>query len=453
MRFGMKKLFTVLAALALVLPARAYQTSKGVSVENSLLEIVKNISLFGYNERTSESLRNLVKRDSTNDAVFFYLGKSEYANGDMAAAEEHFKKACTMDPSNDDYAEELAGFYAMAGRSADACDIYFRLLEKNPLRYRNAYTLSLLADQQMRDRKDSLALENYEAALLFDPKYAPAILGRSEIYRMHGNLPAFFTTIKDFTTDPDINPYPKCEYVNSILDRVDSRSYQVWQSQLDSMVMDCVRTHPSDSSALKLAGRWFYRTGNEKKASKYFDEFLKNYPTSMEPHFIRLQLLAAADDTHGMISECRSILDLADGAEEYFLPAMSTLGDCYYELGDKKEAFKCYDKALKKNPDYLPVLNNYAYYLSLLGKRLGKALKMSLKTVENEPDNPTYLDTYGWLLHLCGKDKEAKPYFKHALLYGGNENSEVLHHYSEVLKALGENDLADYYSDLSKRKK
>ena len=98
------------------------------------------------------------------------------------------------------------------------------------------------------------------------------------------------------------------------------------------------------------------------------------------------------------------------------------------------------------------MLNNYAYYLSEEGKRLKKALAMSKKTVEAEPDNATYLDTYGWILHLLGKDKDAKPVFKHAMLYGGKDSAVQLDHYAEVLYALGEYDLAQVYWSQAKAK-
>ncbi len=78
---------------------------------------------------------------------------------------------------------------------------------------------------------------------------------------------------------------------------------------------------------------------------------------------------------------------------------------------------------------------------------------MSRITIEKQPDNPTYLDTYAWILHLMGRDTEAKPYFKHALLYGGKDNSELLSHYAAVLEALGEKDLSSYYKSLAESKK
>ena len=45
---------------------------------------------------------------------------------------------------------------------------------------------------------------------------------------------------------------------------------------------------------------------------------------------------------------------------------------------------------------------------------------------------------------------EAKAQFKHALLYGGTENADILDHYAEVLFKLGEHDLAFIYWNQAK---
>ena len=78
-----------------------------------------------------------------------------------------------------------------------------------------------------------------------------------------------------------------------------------------------------------------------------------------------------------------------------------------------------------------------------------KAYAMSRKTIEAEPDNATYLDTFGWILYLMGRPEEAKPHFKHAMLYGGKESVVILDHYAEVLFALGEYDRAIVYWNLA----
>ena len=113
-----------------------------------------------------------------------------------------------------------------------------------------------------------------------------------------------------------------------------------------------------------------------------------------------------------------------------------------------------YDNALKINPGYVYVLNNYAYFLSMEGKKskLKKAYKMSQKTIEAEPDNATYLDTFGWILFLQGKPEEAKKHFKRAMLYGGKDSVVIMDHYAEVLYALGEYDRAFVYWSNALRK-
>ena len=142
---------------------------------------------------------------------------------------------------------------------------------------------------------------------------------------------------------------------------------------------------------------------------------------------------------------CDQVLKAAPADSSKTLRAWSTKGDVYHQLGEPKKAYKSYENALKVNPDYSYVLNNYAYYLSMEGKNLKKACAMSRKTIEAEPDNSTYLDTYGWILFLMGKPEEAKPHFKHAMLYGGKESVVILDHYAEVLFALGEYDRAMVY--------
>jgi tetratricopeptide (TPR) repeat protein len=89
--------------------------------------------------------------------------------------------------------------------------------------------------------------------------------------------------------------------------------------------------------------------------------------------------------------------------------------------------------------------------MCLEGKKLNKALKMSRKAVELEPDNASYLDTIGWILHLKGKDQDAKTYFKRAMIYGGKDSYECVNHYAQVLEALKETDLSRYYYDLARQ--
>ena len=91
------------------------------------------------------------------------------------------------------------------------------------------------------------------------------------------------------------------------------------------------------------------------------------------------------------------------------------MGDAYHQLGDSKHAYECYDSCLLYRPDEAMVLNNYAYYLSLEESQLNRAEEMSRRSFEKEPDSPTYLDTYAWILFKQKKYEDAKDYIDKAL--------------------------------------
>ncbi len=117
-------------------------------------------------------------------------------------------------------------------------------------------------------------------------------------------------------------------------------------------------------------------------------------------------------------------------ASEY----MSLLGDLYYKMERKNEAYEAYEAAMAYNTGNLLCLNNYAYYLSLEGERLEYAETLSRRTVEAEPDNPTYLDTYAWILYKQRNYKDAQTYIDLTLQYieETEENAGILDHAGDI---------------------
>ena len=97
-----------------------------------------------------------------------------------------------------------------------------------------------------------------------------------------------------------------------------------------------------------------------------------------------------------------------------------------------------YEKALEQNPANVYVMNNYAYYLSEEKLDLRKAERMSAKTVELEPKNSTYLDTYAWVVYQRGNFSLAKFYIERAVdnLEKEHDPGVILEHYGDILLAL-----------------
>jgi len=116
-----------------------------------------------------------------------------------------------------------------------------------------------------------------------------------------------------------------------------------------------------------------------------------------------------------------------------------------YKLNKVEEAFKAFDEVIKMEPDNYMALNNYAYYLSIRNENLEKAERMSGKTVQANPQNPTYLDTYAWILFRQKDYKLAKFYIESAIQNGGDQNGVILEHYGDILSLLGEKEKAMEY--------
>lgn len=113
------------------------------------------------------------------------------------------------------------------------------------------------------------------------------------------------------------------------------------------------------------------------------------------------------------------------------------LGDCYYRVDSVQKSFAAYEQVLKLNPNNVVVLNNYSYFLAEKGLDLVKAEQMSAKVIQLEPGNPTYLDTYAWVLFKLKRYTEAKFIIERAMDNGGDSSDVIIEHYGDILALTG----------------
>jgi len=141
-------------------------------------------------------------------------------------------------------------------------------------------------------------------------------------------------------------------------------------------------------------------------------------------------------DYHGAMDSYQKGLPLiAPEQAELKSDFYAQIADIYFKFEKKDSAFVNYEASLAANPKNIMVMNNYAYYLSLDKKDLKKAERMSSKTVELEPKNSTYLDTYAWILYQEGNYSLAKFYIERAIdnLTKEEDPGVVLEHYGDIL--------------------
>ena len=341
---------------------------------------------------------------------------------------------------------------------------------------------SLLGEYYASSYRDSLAIRYYDEALALDPDYTPAWLGKAGLYQILRQYDAFFSSYSHVLQDPLVPAEAKAAQIEQMLSN--PQFVRTFSADFDRMMDDLLVAHPADSTVNALIGSYYYRTGRAGDAIEVMLRNMEQHPDSPgialqflillyyqqmweplanqatnaierfpdSPDLLQLRAIANTqlEQYPVALEDYEAILRLNPKDTSVVKMTHSSMGDLYHRMGDSRKAYKEYEKVLKIDPDYNPVLNNYAYYLSLEGKNLKKAKEMSRKTITAEPDNPTYLDTYAWILHLLGDDIEAKAIFKHAMLYGGKESRTILTHYAIVLEKLGETDLANIYFNQAK---
>ena len=355
----------------------------------------------------------------------------------------------------------------------------YKSLEEYNSKYSSPYVLVALANQHLAEYCDSLALKCYDEALDLAPDYAPAVIGKAETFRVTSRYDEYFKVLADYMKLSSETAAEKSRYLSRVLQNSEPNFIARYKTGLDEAMENALEVHPSDSNVLSLAGLYYLSTERVDKASGLFRKNMEEHQSSSSTHqayaeflmysgdwdslanlgresfekfpdkFLFLELALMADRTLKRNKEalelCDKTLATSPSDTAVLVSLWSAKGDICYELNDQKSAFKAYEKALKYKPDYIYVLNNYAYFLCESGKKMKKACEMSRKTVEAEPDNATYLDTYGWILFKMGKPQEALKHFKRAMLYGGKDSAVILDHYAEVLFALKEYDRAMVY--------
>jgi len=112
------------------------------------------------------------------------------------------------------------------------------------------------------------------------------------------------------------------------------------------------------------------------------------------------------------------------------------LAELYRNIGNDLLSDTYFEKALKIDENNILLRNNYSYYLALRDSALRKAERLSKYTIEKEPLNPTYLDTYAWILYKMGKYRSALKYIERAIKNDGGNNIEILDHYGDILSKL-----------------
>lgn len=346
-----------------------------------------------------------------------------------------------------------------------------KLIRKYP--EKNEY-LSLLAELYFNYNEDKKGLQILNKLLNADPENGFVHLYLADYYRDKNQLEnSDKHTRKALQSDQLENSF-KVQYILKLI--LSSDSTKVSDVQLDTY-MDLLMEKYSDDLSVRALHSDFLKKENKLEEARGELEYILSrdkdnfaiwqellllcnemtdtvamHTTSVEairyfpeqplPYALAGISLMMQKDYAGAKDFFERGVKLTDENVQLKAQFYSYLGDCYYNLDSVEQAFRMFDNVLNINPNDAMVLNNYAYYLSLLGKDLSKAERMSSQAVGLESENGTYLDTYAWVLFTRKEYSQALYYMKLAIQYSTEVSGVLYEHYGDILYKNGKKEEA-----------
>lgn len=400
------------------------------SDENALYELAEIYQLTGRNEEMFKTFDRIEEELGVKEEIIREKQRIYMKQGKIDKVVSEYRKLITAYPNESPYKLEFISF--------------------------------LIQNKKLEEATKEI--EKYES---IEKSNSRLTLLKSEVAWLKGDHERSLILLSQAFESPSIDFDSKFQIVSSYLMASSSARNR---EKLTELVRKLADSHPDEFKAQAFLGDMLYRDGRPKEAVNYYIKAVRLEPSNYSIWQNILNVEAELNRYDSLISHAEQALEyfpnqaliyyfagtgyliqknyeksirMLERGKKYTVdPNLLTvfygqLGDAYNGLDQTEKSFQAYEKALENKADNDHVLNNYSYFLSIEKQNLDKAIQMSTRLVKMYPDNPTYLDTHGWVLYMRGDYKESKKFLEKAVSLN-TEDGTIIEHYGDVLFQLGE---------------
>jgi tetratricopeptide (TPR) repeat protein len=341
-----------------------------------------------------------------------------------------------------------------------------KLILKYPLESR--YKI-LKGDLLMQQKENDKAFLLYQEVLKNDPESPFIYISLSEYYAQEGENARAMEYIILALKNNQLGVETKIEILSEHIGNLLKRDARI--EETESLFKLLIDTYPLEEEVYRYYAAFLQYIKRDKDVISVFESMLNLNPKNEQTWLSLMQIYFSGQKHEEAINiSRRAIQNVEDKAQFCFYQGISlqlleksdsaiqvlkkglsylkeneknqlrsdiyaNIGDIYVKTNKVDSAYFAYEEAIKANPDNILALNNYAYYLSLDKSDLQKAERMSAKTIEKEPKNSTYLDTYAWIFYQQGNYSLSKFYIERAIdnLKKDQDPSIIYEHYGDIL--------------------
>ncbi len=372
---------------------------------------------------------------------------------------------------NDQISVEKQQIYQAAGKKKEALAELQKLIDFNP---KESRYYGLMADYYLSEKDEENALKYYNKILEIEPDNGFVLFSLASFYRQKNDKEKFWEYLQKGFLNKSVEVETKIQYY--LMLTADQEKSFISDQQLGELINILVQTNSDDYRVYGVYAEYLISKGKLAEAREQLRKVLQ---TEKDNYMIWERMLMVSNDLldfkslytdagkaidlfpnqpilYGLkslaclqLEKYTEALNVLNEGEPYLLDnkPMKIQFDLYraeanYKLDRVEEAFKAFDNVISLDPENWLAMNNYAYYLSLRNENLEKAEQLSGKAVRANPNNPTYLDTYSWVLFMRKDYTLAKFYMDTAMKNGGDKNGVIVEHYGDILYMLGQTDQA-----------
>ncbi|RKZ31323.1 hypothetical protein DRQ36_02520 [bacterium] len=466
-------------------------------------EIIRSIAdLYiktGKPEEALEEYERAIKIDPDNE--YYRRGAAEAASqmGDYDKAVDQFR--WIIENGSPDFTVRFQYSFALIniGKLKKALKELRRLIEDYP---EEPAPWSLLGDIYMTRSEFDLAIESFSSAIALDSSYAQAYLGLAAAYEASDMPDSSIEAYGRFVIlKPDDSRVLR-RWVDQLIFREEySRALDAAEVYLDR--------NPDDWDLLRRVAFLAFFEEDYDASSDYFERVLEWDPSDREARLFYSRSLLMTDrieesirqieivlaqkrDPEGIVTyalalEAADTIELAlkilqqgetefpgsadiplyrgiiisrakdyDAAksafyraldiEPYNLEALFGLGDALERSGERDSAIIVFKDIIAEDPKDPLSANYLGYILVETDRELELADSLISLAIGAEPDNPAYIDSYGWLLYKRGELDEALQWLQRAEELADPPDPVIFEHIAVIHEKSGDIELAiEYY--------
>lgn len=421
----------------------------------------------GFDVEAAKTYEQLLELYPSEENALYELAELYQLTGKTEELFAVFDKIENELGVKEEIVREKQRIYMKEGKSDNIVREYKKLIAAYP--NESSYRIELISFLIQNRRLEEASGEIVEYQLL-EPISSKVTLLKSEVEWMRGNYENSMELLKEAFESPTIDFESKFQILSSYF--LASTS-QPERARLTKLTLGLAEEYADEYKAQVFVADMLYGDGEKQQSLNYYLKAVRLKPANFSVWQNILNIEGELNQTDSMIvhsqealeyfpnqallyyfagtgflirKEFKKAVKMLDTGKKYTVdPNLLTvfygqLGDAYNGLEESEESYKAYDNALLNDSKNDHVLNNYSYFLSLEGKNLDRALEMSTQLINQHPDNPTYLDTHGWVLYMRGDFEKSRKYLEKAATL--DENGTIIEHFGDVLFRLGQTEEA-----------